>query len=111
MIKLRALLVLGLMGASAAQAKDIPFSLDNGTSYPSPAADHLAFAQADIARKAIEVCGGIKKLVGVTALQITVLKGVNDPVAVLAQGSTEADANLDLWYPQIKAKAVARCKD
>jgi hypothetical protein len=103
-------IVLGLMAASFAQAKDVPISFES-QAYPSPAADHLDQTQSALAQEAISACGGRKNVVGITAFQITVTESVTSPVAPLAAAAANTDPSLDLWYPIIKAKAVARCKD
>lgn len=89
----------------------VPFNIEGGTSYPSPASIHLAFTEESIAWKAAEVCGGKEKLEFISDIQINIQNGLREGRGGMVARLDSQNPNfLQLWYPRIDVSAVAVCK-
>lgn len=106
---MKILIALALLTAAPAFAKDLPISWESET-YPSPASLILSGTQSALAGEAIKACGGKEKVKGLSQIQINVSAGLGDePVASVEQ--EKFGPGLMLFYPLMKATAVAHCLD
>lgn len=106
-------LVLGIAMSASAFAKDFKIELEH-VAYPSAAAIHLNITQSALAELAINKCGSVEKVLGVTDINLAITEGLNgspDLVGKVELDPTNHATAINLWYPRIKASATVRCKD
>jgi hypothetical protein len=82
------------------------------TKYPAPAALHLDHIQQRIAVEAVQACGSIEKLKGVSQISIKLTEGISGIMLGEVSEVTEPQPSLQIQlnYPKIKVTARAVCR-
>src|SRR5262245_9388534 len=98
----------GLLLAAPALAKTRPIHFESYT-YPSKAKIHLDIVQRALANEAIKACGNRSAVVGIEDFEIDIRGGNSDRTVGLLLD--QAEPGLMLFYPHIRATAIAVCAD
>jgi hypothetical protein len=94
----------------SASARDVTIQT-RSEGYSAPASVHFANLQGELARKAMEACGGEGKVAGLSNLKISIAASLDNGEKVASIAKERFDFALRLNYPTITASAVANCQN
>lgn len=111
MTKSIATISLALFISSTGSAKEKLISIDS-FAYPSPASIHFDMIERELARKAVQACGNLEAVVGISEITMRLRSGIGHEFAVLSKdGSSPDEGSLYFVYPHNRVNATVQCRD